>query len=100
MCFYYDVKQNSGIASVGIYNPDIKKGLTINYDKSTLDQFVEWKMMGETEYVLGPEPANCTPDDRNVMRRKGMLKILKPGGKYKTSIEIKFTEKEEDVTSL
>lgn len=100
MCYYYDVKENNGMARVGIYNPDINKGLTISYDKSTLDNFIEWKMMGENEYVLGLEPANCTPDGRDVMRETGMLKILKPGEVYKTSMEIKFTEREEDVTSM
>lgn len=100
MCFYYDVKAVDGTASVGIYNPDIKKGLTISFDKTTLDHFVEWKMMGENEYVLGLEPANCTPDGRDVMRKEGKLKILKSGDVYKTSIEIRFTEMEEVVNSL
>lgn len=99
MCYYYDVKENNGMAAVGIYSPDVKKGLIITYDKTTLDNFVEWKMMGENEYVLGLEPSNCTPYGRDVMRERGMLKILQPGGRYKTFISTKFTEKE-DVTSL
>lgn len=100
MCYYYDVKDNNKMASVGIYSPDIKKGLTITYDKTTLDNFTEWKMMGENEYILGLEPANCTPDGRNVMRENGMLKILKPGETYKTYIEIEFTESENEVVFL
>jgi len=100
MCYFYDVKENDGMASVGIYNPDIKKGLTISFDKSTLDQFTQWKMMGVGEYVLGLEPGNCTPDGRDVMRREGILKILNPGDVYKTKIELKFTEIEEEILSL
>lgn len=100
MCFYYDVAEKDGMATVGIYNPDIKKGLTMSFDKSTLDNFTQWKMMGENEYVLGLEPGNCTPDGRDVMRKEGKLKILKPGEFYKTKIVVRFTEKEEDVTSL
>lgn len=100
MCYFYDVKEKDGMATVGIYNPDIKKGLTIAFDKSTLDRFTEWKMMGETDYVLGLEPCNCTPDGRDVMRKEGILKILQPGEIYKTKVVISFTETEEDVTSL
>ncbi len=100
MCFYYDVKEKDGVASVGIYNPDINKGIVISYDKSTLDRFVEWKMMGENEYVLGLEPSNCSIEGRDVMRRENELKILKPGTTYKTNIELKFTEIEDVVLSL
>ena len=100
MCYFYDVKEKDGMATVGIYNPDIKKGLTISFDKSTLNRFTEWKMMGETEYVLGLEPCNCTPDGRDLMRREGILKILKPGEIYKTKVVVSFTETEEDVISL
>ena len=57
-------------------------------------------MMGVGDYVLGLEPGNCTPDGRDVMRREGILKILNPGDVYKTKIELKFTETEEDILSL
>lgn len=95
-CYFYDVCEKDGVASVGIYNPDIKKGLKMSYDKSTLDCFTEWKMMGSYEYVLGLEPSNCTPDGRDVMRREGILKFVEPGDVYKTSIKFTFTDKEEE----
>ena len=91
MCFYYDVKECDGKASVGIFNPDINKGLKMTCDKTTLDYFTEWKMMGEGEYVLGLEPGNCTPDGRDVMRKNNALKFLNPGEEYKTNIELQFT---------
>ncbi|MDO5479533.1 MAG: DUF4432 family protein, partial [Clostridia bacterium] len=55
-----------------------------------LDYFTEWKMMGETEYVLGLEPGNCTPDGRSVLRERGELKFLAPGESYKTLLKFKF----------
>lgn len=100
MCYYYDLKETDGIASVGIFNPDISKGVKISFDKSTLDNFVQWKMMGENEYVLGLEPSNCTTAGRVADRESGMLKFIAPGGKYNTFMEVSFTEKEEDITSL
>lgn len=89
-CFYFDVNEKGGLASVGIYNPDIQKGLKMSFDKNTLDCFTEWKMMGEYEYVLGLEPGNCTPDGRDIMREKGMLKFLEPDGEYKTFVKLEF----------
>ncbi|MBQ9543888.1 MAG: aldose 1-epimerase family protein, partial [Clostridia bacterium] len=93
-CYYYDVKESGGKAKVGIYNGDIKKGLVISYGKSALPCFTEWKMMGKTEYVLGLEPANCTPDGRDVLRKNGTLKFLEPDESKTTSVEFEFTEKD------
>ena len=89
-CYYYDVKAVDNIASVGIFNPDIEKGVKISYNKSTLDCFTQWKMMGEHEYVLGLEPSNCTVDGRDVNRKNGLLKELKPKEKYNTSLKIEL----------
>ena len=89
-CYYYDIKAKNGIGKCGIYNPDVEKGVVIGFDKKGLDQFTEWKMMGEYDYVLGLEPGNCTPDGRDVMRREGKLKFIEPGGEYKTDLSFTF----------
>lgn len=89
-CYYYDVKEKHGTAKVGIYNKDINSGLVIAFDKNTLDKFVEWKMMGETDYVLGLEPGNCTPDGRDVLRKNHTLKFLNPSEIYNTKLTFKF----------
>ncbi len=91
-CYYYDVTARGNAASVGIYNPDIAKGVGIRYDKTALPYFTEWKMMGQREYVLGLEPGNCTPDGRDVMRRNGTLISLAPGETYNTHLQVFFTE--------
>lgn len=100
MCYYYDLKEKDGIASAGIYNPDIKKGVVISFDKTTLDKFIQWKMMGETDYVLGLEPANCYTDGRDEAYKNNQLKILNAGEKYTTKIFLDFTEDEDFVASL
>ena len=75
-------------------------GLVISFDKTTLDRFTQWKMMGEGEYVLGLEPGNCTPDGRHINRRDGILKFIDPNEEYKTHLEIKFTQNTEDIQCL
>ncbi len=95
-CFYYDVNEKDGFANAGIYSPDENVGVVLSFDKKGLDYFTEWKMMGETEYVLGLEPGNCTPDGRSVLRERGELKFLAPGESYKTLLKFKFFNERDD----
>lgn len=89
-CFYYDVASNGGKAQAGIFGCDINKGLIMEFDKRELPCFTEWKMMGATDYVLGLEPGNCTPDGRDVLRQNGTLKFLQPEEKGITTVNFKF----------
>ena len=89
-CYFHHFK-NEGKAS--IYNPDIRKGLTISFDPNSLDHFTEWKMMGYRDYVLGLEPGNCHPDGRDVMRKEGTLKFLQPGESVTYEVAVNLYEK-------
>lgn len=89
-CYYHTL---SGKPVVSIFNPDINKGLNLKYDTEELAYFIEWKMMGEQEYVLGLEPGNCLPDGRDVMRRNGMLEFLEPGQEKIHHITFEFIQK-------
>lgn len=89
-CYFHSFK-NEGKAS--IYNPDIRKGLTISFDPKSLDHFTEWKMMGYRDYVLGLEPGNCHPDGRDVMRKEGKLKFLQPGEAITYEVTVNLYEK-------
>jgi hypothetical protein len=92
-CFYH-VFDNQGLAM--IFNSVINKGLAIRFDTQELDCFVEWKMMGEKDYVLGLEPGNCLPDGRDVMRKTGKLKFIEPNETktYHVTIEIIMNEEQ------
>lgn len=92
-CYYYDVFEKNGEASVGIYNSEIDKGVVFSYNKTALPCFTEWKMMGKTDYVLGLEPGNCTPDGRDVLRKNGTLKFLQPSESKTTAVKFSFTDK-------
>ena len=92
-CYYHKFPDGKGFAS--IWQPKLNIGLEISFDAKELDGFVEWKMMGVRDYVLGLECGNCSPDGRDVMRRTGMLKFLKPGEKkrYRVDVALKQGEK-------
>ncbi len=92
-CYYYDVKEKEGQAKAGIFSENA--GVVISYDKRQLPYFTQWKMMGQGEYVLGLEPGNCTPDGRDVLRKRGTLSFLQPGQSAKAGVKFTFvTEKE------
>lgn len=87
-CYYHKFPDRKGKAS--IYQPKLGLGLTIRFDAGELDGFVEWKMMGIRDYVLGLECGNCYPDGRDVMRRMGMLKFLPPGERKEYRVKVEF----------
>ncbi len=95
-CYYFNTKEKNGVSAAGIFNPDIDCGVILNYNKSEMPFFTEWKMMGSTDYVLGLEPGNCNPDGRDVMRKNGTLRFLSPGEKGTTGLAFKFTDSMQD----
>ena len=95
-CYYYDVIAKGNVARAGIYNPAINKGVVLSYDKEQLPCFVEWKMMGKSDYVLGLEPGNCTPDGRDVLRENGTLRFLEPDQSGTTAVEFAFVRNQNE----
>ena len=78
-CFYHDIEPEAdGMARMTLANPDCGLTLDVAYRKAELPFFTQWKMMGQQEYVMGLEPANCHPDGQTVEKEKGTLKILQP----------------------
>jgi len=90
-CYYHKFADEKGSAS--IYQPKINTKLTISFDATELDGFIEWKMMGQRDYVLGLECGNCYADGRDAMREAGMLKFLEPGESKTYSYTVTISEK-------
>lgn len=87
-CYFHSFEKNEGFAA--IFNKDIKTGVKISFDTTSLKYFTEWKMMGERDYVLGLEPGNCHPDGRNKMRSENALAILQPGEEVEYEVIVDF----------
>ena len=66
--------------------------MTISFDAGLLDGFVEWKMMGVRDYVLGLEPTNCYIMGRHDERENGTLPVLKAFESVTNTVQITFTE--------
>lgn len=80
MCYYQTLKPDRNhMTSVAVFNPELDFGIAISFDLRTLDHFVEWKMMGARDYVMGLEPCNSTIDGIEDAIERGTIKYLEPG---------------------
>ncbi len=63
-----------------------------NFNKHQLPHLIEWKQMGEGDYVLGLEPATWYPEGRAAARKRGELQYISPGEIQKFALEIGIVE--------
>ncbi len=73
--FYRDAVENS---FAKLENPDLGLAVKVEFSGDELPYLIEWKQMGEQEYVVGLEPATYPPDGRAAARKRGELLCLKP----------------------
>lgn len=73
-----------------IANKCLNMELKIKFDDEKLDKFVQWKMFGKRDYVLGFEPGNSLPDGRNIIREQGELKYIKPNERQTFVIDVEL----------
>lgn len=86
-CYYHSFNKEK---FAKIINNDLNVELEIKFDDVKLDKFVQRKMFGKRDYVLGLEPGNSLPDGRNVLRKKGELKFIQPNEVQVYEIEVKL----------
>lgn len=84
-----DVKHTGDVATAGIENGEI--GAYITYERKTLPDFLVWKMMGESEYVVGLEPITTSLGGQDIIDNKKFVS-LKPFEEYKTNLKFSFKE--------
>lgn len=92
-CYYHEFE---GEGKAGIYNPAIGVGLSMAFDTAELNRFCQWKMAGEHDYVMGLEPGNCTPDGRDVLRKRGELQFIAPGETRTFRVCLRFAANKEE----
>jgi len=63
-CSYRLLNQTAGI------------GVKVSWPKAQLPYLTQWKMMGQSEYVLGLEPGNCFPNGRFTEMENGRIDKL------------------------
>ena len=83
----YDIKFEGDMKTVGIENGQI--GAYITYKRDTLPNFLVWKMLGESEYVVGLEPRTTNMGGQNIIDNNQYV-TLKPFEDYTTELRFSF----------
>ncbi len=70
-CYYHDMAPaRDGSVTVALVNDGFERGegfgVYVKYNKKELPRFVQWKQMGEQDYVIGFEPCNCGVEGRHI----------------------------------
>ena len=91
-CYYHDMTPGkAGSVTVAMLNDGFKSdtgfGVYLRYNKRELPRFVQWKMMGEQDYVCGVEPCNCGIEGKDIDEKHGLLDYLNPGEKREFHLE-------------
>ncbi|HOC68757.1 MAG TPA: aldose 1-epimerase family protein [Candidatus Hydrogenedentes bacterium] len=103
-CYYHDMRADRrGRVTVAMVNdgfPQNGFGVYVSYFKKELPRFVQWKQMGEQDYVCGFEPTICTVEGREREEELGLLNQLKAGERREFHLEFGAITEAETVKTL
>lgn len=89
-------------ASVAIVNDRLGpsgQGVYLRWNLEQLPRFVEWRMMGEGQYVIGIEP--CTNRfGREDAEAAGELRMLEPGSSVEYDLEMGVLDGQEEIDAF
>ena len=104
-CYYHDmIPAKDGSVTVALVNDGFARnegfGVYVKYNKNELPRFVEWKQMGEQDYVIGFEPCNCGVEGRQIDEDLGLLHVLKAGQSKTFTLEFGALTTEKELKAL
>lgn len=89
--FFHELKpDNNNRVSYRLINSDIQIGVKVSWDNTQLPWLTQWKMTGESEYVLGLEPGNTLPLGRTAIRESGKAEFLESFQEKDVHLQIDF----------
>jgi hypothetical protein len=94
------VEDKQGLIRVALVNDRLGLGLALEYEKSKLPKFNQWKMLSTGEYVMGLEPGTCLPISREELEKRGEALILKSREKYETSITFRILDGTTEISTF
>lgn len=87
--FYHALPKNrQGLASMRLANRKLGLAFTVSYRVAELPYLIQWKMMGQGEYVVGLEPANCFPEGQARIAEQNLLRRVPAGGTVETWLKL------------
>ncbi|MDK2810503.1 MAG: hypothetical protein PWR27_1212 [Petroclostridium sp.] len=102
--FYHDITADAnGTTYACLFNKALGSGgmgAYVKFNKYQLPYLIEWKQMGEGDYVVGLEPGTWYPEGRAEARKRGELLFICPGEVKEFEIEIGVIESEKELDSI
>jgi len=98
--YYHNLAAKRGATLAGILNKDTGFGAYLRFNLNQLSRMIEWKQMGEGEYVVGLEPCTNRVEGRDIDRSLKTLRFLKPGETVTYDVEIGALPDAESLTAF
>ncbi len=100
--FAHDIKEdNEGFCHAMLVNRKLDKrngiAVVLKFAKENLPYLIEWKNFNPGEYVLGLEPGNAYIYGRTREREAGRLRIINPGERVKTRVEVRILNGQSEI---
>jgi hypothetical protein len=89
-----------GKTKAAIINKKLGYGLYVEFDKTQLPNFMQWKRLSKGDYVVGLEPANCESVGRAEMRKRGGLRYIEPGEQKSFDLVIGILDGEDEISAF
>ncbi|HEU4754149.1 MAG TPA: aldose 1-epimerase family protein, partial [Armatimonadota bacterium] len=89
-----------GTTGTAVVNRRLGFGVYVKFNRTELPLYTQWKMMGQRNYVLGMEPANCLPLGRAAEREAGRLQYLDPRETRDYTLEIGALTSPEEIAAF
>jgi hypothetical protein len=87
--YFHDLgADGDGRTGTAVVNRRLGFGVYVRFNRRELPHYCEWKMMGQRNYVVGMEPANCLPLGRVTEREAGRLQCLEPRETRQYTLEL------------
>jgi len=87
-CFYHHLVGRPDHAAATLFNDALGFGAYVRYRTDNLPLLVEWKMMGEQDYVVGLEPSTARLEGRSKVLEEGRARMIEPGERVSFEVEI------------
>ncbi len=86
-----------GLCTAGLYNPELKLAVVIQFQKAQLPWLTNWQHWGRGEYVTGIEPGTHPPIGQAQARADGSLLFLDPGETRQYTVDLSVLTNQVDI---
>ena len=96
--YFYQFNSPGDLYMAAIYNPEIELLSYVSFKTDGNRAYLtEWKMLAESDYVVGLEFGNCIPKGRGFLKDHDMLFTLQGFASVSNTLEIGVVEGNEDI---